>query len=218
MKIKKIKDDFGYIIKLQEKNIIFTISFGGNGDLYWQINNMDNEEDRLTYQPFLITKENMIVYELFEKLYNDIANCIVFEVCSIELNFCKTIEEIKKLHEKTKKLNEITKKSDNYNALFDGTNITWISDNRDYNNENLVKISKQEDSFLLEFYKIPKPKDFRLLDDDIYQIGIRFRNSGSFYSPFNNIFMKLYNSLYEYDLNNPQIHIEEYLYKKVIHK
>ena len=46
---------------------------------------------------------------------------------------------------------------------------------------------------------------------DPRRITVRFRNSGSRYDPFNIIFMKLYQGLYELDYEYHQIHIEEYL-------
>ena len=42
-------------------------------------------------------------------------------------------------------------------------------------------------------------------------IGIRFRNSGYRYEPFNIRFSKLYNSLCRIDPNYYQIQLEEYL-------
>ena len=49
-------------------------------------------------------------------------------------------------------------------------------------------------------------------------IGIRFRNSGSTYTPFNNVFMRMYNQFLEYEPDFHQIHIEEILYKEKVKK
>ena len=48
----------------------------------------------------------------------------------------------------------------------------------------------------------------------IQTFSIRISNSGSRYEPFNTVFMSMYKKLKEYDFNNHQIHIEEYLYNK----
>ena len=48
----------------------------------------------------------------------------------------------------------------------------------------------------------------------IQTFSIRISNSGSRYEPFNTVFMSMYKKLKEYDFNNHQIHIEEYLYSK----
>ena len=61
-----------------------------------------------------------------------------------------------------------------------------------------------------------------MLSDDNNEISssyipIRFRNSGSFYNPFNVLFMRMHNKMKKIDDVNDighQIHIEEYLYNK----
>ena len=48
-------------------------------------------------------------------------------------------------------------------------------------------------------------------------MGIRFRNSGSRYDPFNIVFMRMFLKLQQVDDINDfghQIHIEEFLYQK----
>lgn len=67
----------------------------------------------------------------------------------------------------------------------------------------------KEESFKVIFEKSKKSQDGIFIT-----YTIRFRNSGSRYNPFNINFMQMYNSLKEYDPNNHQIHIEEYLYKQ----
>lgn len=52
-------------------------------------------------------------------------------------------------------------------------------------------------------------------------MGIRFRNSGSRYEPFNMVFMRMFLQLQKVDDISDyghQIHIEEYLYKKSLVK
>ncbi len=80
---------------------------------------------------------------------------------------------------------------------------------------------EKHNSFLIEFYTQASIKGY---DEDFHtprHIPIRFRNSGSRYSPFNTVFMKMYNDLKEIDDINDyghQIHIEEYIYTKKLHK
>ena len=197
MQVNKTKDSFGYnVIELIENEITFTIFYGGNGDLYWKIlDNNDLIKDKdATYTPFIITKENMFIYNLFEDLF-------------------KRIQEKKPFKENDILFNEFKYDTYSYNELFDGNIITWISDDRDLDYDNLVKISKKEDTFLLEFSKYKKNDNEHYLSDfNPYVIHIRFRNSGSHYDPYNCTFMDMYNAFENYEPDHHQIHIEEHLY------
>ena len=77
----------------------------------------------------------------------------------------------------------------------------------------LVRISKQEDSILLEFIRQTKKDDqghTRL--PGFY--SIRFRTSGSTYTPCDLVFTRHFLKMQEYDFEAPQqIHIEELLYR-----
>lgn len=217
MKVTKEKSEFGLNVFLEEegKNISFT--FWGNGDLYWTIHSKRDEEN---YDYFIITKENYAIYSLFEKLFFDIENINIFDEEAIEFE-----DEIHEYFKDTKKENEEIKMRCrlfnhlHYNELFNDSNktITWYSDETAPEVANVLKIKKEEDIFKLEFYIQPYTKGY---DEDFHSsksIPIRFRNSGSRYSRFNTIFMKMYNSMKEIDDVNDighQIHIEEYLYNK----
>ena len=56
------------------------------------------------------------------------------------------------------------------------------------------------------------------MEDDIPgTMGIRFRNSGSRYMPFNAVFMRMFREMQNIDDVNDyghQMHMEEYLYEK----
>lgn len=195
MEVKKDNIEGYDSVTLIEENKQLQISFAPNLDLYWCFR--DGNDDITTYGTFLITKENYQIYELFEQLYSEIASCQVFDDDG---------------------LNEIEKQSGQYKELFNDEVITWISDDRDLENDNIVKMSKQEETFLLEFAKKEKKKDIQNLWDMSRRVSIRFRNSGSSYAPFNIPFMRMFNKLCEYDPEFHQINIEEYLYQKSIKK
>ena len=207
MKVESTKTEFGKKIDLIENNNIFTMLFGGNGDLYWSIKNLDNKE-KLFNEKFIITKENYFIYSLFETLYDDIVNCNIFKQEN-DLYY-SYVNGVYYNH-----LNDIVRESRAYHDLYDGNSITWVSDDRDLSFISSVKISMFQDYFLIEFMKEKQNVNSLgfLSYYEPFRISIRFRNSGSSYDYFNVLFMNMYNSLCNYDENYHQIHIEEYLYK-----
>lgn len=178
-----------FILK-RDDNKEFIISFQGNLDLYFSLNNFDDEPY------FIIDKSNYIIYELFDKLYNDIKKCNIFD---------------------EQKINKDHKKRYEYKKLFNNSIIEWKSD--DYPDEIApsFKIIKEKDYYLITFNPLKEDKDFDYYIEPQLNnwISIRIRNSGSKYSPFNIIFMKLYNSLCNINKEDlEQVHIQEYLLEK----
>ena len=168
-------------------NLELTISFEGNLDLYFGLNNFNDNPY------FIIDNSNYILYELFERLYNDIKHC----------NIYNDTEEYKNRYE--------------YKDLFKDNIITWKCDDYPIEIAPSFSIIKEKDKYIIKFEQVKKNENF----DNMFmfhsknRIGVRIRNSGSRYHPFNLIFMRLYNSLSnidEMDLN--QITIEEYLIEK----
>jgi len=102
----------------------FIISFQNNLDLYFSLVNFDDEPY------FIIDKSNSILYELFDKLYDDIKNCNIFD---------------------NDKLNKIELHRYEYKKLFNNDVIEWKSD--DYPDEiaQSFKIIKEKDFFKIEF-------------------------------------------------------------------
>ena len=98
----------------------------------------------------------------------------------------------------------------------DKKTITWYSDETARAVANYVTVTKQDESFKLEFQTQPYIAGY---DEEMNSCGtivIRFRNSGSRYNPFNIIFMRMYNNMQEVEDSHEighQIHIEEYLYE-----
>src|SRR5574344_821249 len=78
MNLIKRNNEIGTIdVFINEGNKILAILFGGNGDLYWTIHDMDAKAD-CNCIDFDITKENYGVYSLFKQLYDDIENVNIF--------------------------------------------------------------------------------------------------------------------------------------------
>ena len=185
LKYNKIKTDFGYTINIYDSNKILTITFGGNLDLYWYLSSKEKKE----VDTFEITKENYFLYSLFDILYNDIVNCNSFKVYDEELSFVNSIKELQKIYNRKKELNIIFSEYEEYKRLYNGEYICWYSDDDSIEDANYVKIIKDDDKYILEFFSNFKSNTLWLSNT------IRFRNSGSRYMPFNMIFMEMYNSL-----------------------
>ena len=201
MKVVKQESEFGLNIFLKEGKKYLAISYMGNLDLYWTIHSENVSED----SEFIITKENYKVYELFDLLFYDIKNINIWGMEDLD-----------------KDMYWLNNRS-YYNELYnDNTNtITWYSDETSYKVANILKITKDDESFKIRFYTQQYidgyDKDFHSL----HHIPIRFRNSGSRYEPFNVAFMNMYNNMKNVDDVNDyghQIHIEEYLYNSNIAK
>lgn len=209
--IQKYKNNTGtYDFYLTNENSILRIFFGGNGDLYFGSNMFKQSiEDE-----FLITKENIILYNLFDNLYKDFKEAKVYKIDDFELQFYKTKEEIQSKYDEYNEWNNKLKASYMYQKLFYNENsITWISDDSisfDENKSNTLKIIKEENKYKLKFTYYEKGFS--------YVRSIRIRNSRSRYNPFNIVMMNFFNELQKYDPNYHQIHIEEYLYNRSIKK
>ena len=203
--ISKYKSKFGASdICICDGDKKFQLFFGGDLDLYWASNDVVR---------FNITKENYFLYSLVEDLYERVKECRVFEVDDAELSFCDTSEDVDKLYKRKEESNKYLKRFGSYKKLFDSSTgiISWHDDESIFEEGNVVNIIPGDEEFVLEF--VPGIKC-----DPYDMIGIRFRNSGSTYTPFNSVFMRMFNQLQDYDPNNHQIHIEEYLYNQKVKK
>lgn len=225
--VLKDNDYEGKNIHFIEKNKILTITFMGNGDLYWIINNPDCKNNcKYSYDFFEITKENYQVYWAFEKLLTDIKDINIF--AEEEINFPSYLEtdEEKRQYMETLELNKKNYRKFNksyYNDLYDEekNTVTWVSDEAELDFSNKVSIKKLDDRFVLEFFQPPQMDEDERENLSLGAIGIRFRNSGSRYEPFNVIFMRMFQNLQNVDDVNDyghQINIEEYLYNKKLVK
>lgn len=209
IKIEKVENqNFPNIFdfKITNNNKCLYILFGGNGDLYFYV----NKKDDIKKINFEITKENYFLYSLFEELFDRIINCKIHEIDEFQIEQCETLEELNELLKYYEKWNLDEKESYSYQTLVIDNHISYRHDDECFEEANILNIYKEDNKFKLEFILQNKKMS--------HYIDVRIRNSGSRYIPFNQVFMKLYNSLQEYDPNYQQIHIEEYMYQKMLKK
>ena len=227
MNITEIETPYGYSdFHIEKDNQRLGIVFGGNGDLYWILDNSQIDPD--TYEEyrkelespyqdkFIITKENYFIYQLFDELIQDIEDSRIYlpTINELELEFNFFGEEKRETSEdRCKRLNEEHKKYYRYKLLFEDGVICWHSDEHIFEDADRVKIYRLNDEIILEFSRPPVKKE-----EHIYRMpgttGVRFRNSGSTYDPYNVIFMRMFQRLQEYNPEYHQIHIEELEYQK----
>ena len=204
--------DYGFKdITLIDGNLRLNMSTYGNGDLYWTI--MDDSK-LIKNMFFTITRENGAVYSAFQDLFADIENV---NVCTLDdiLNNNYEVEKYNKIYrEKALKYDFY-----HYFELYDEENeiITWCSDELNHDDANILKIRKIDDEFELEF--IPKSILLGFINgsSNIGRVTIKFCNSGSYYAPFNVMFMRLFNKLQLVDDVKDikhQVSIDEYMYNK----
>lgn len=182
---------YDYVLMNEEQSKFLAITFQGNLDLYFTMYNRE-KTDRTEF--FDITKSNYTLYEMFERLYNDIMENRI--------------------------LKDETSESEDYNEsikykyqglpIVKDERVIWISDDScetDLEKCNSLTIIKYPDTITLKF-KLNDKEDF-------YNRSIRISNSGSRYEPYNICFMNLYNNLQTYDPNFHQVHIEEIPFQKL---
>lgn len=220
MRIIKTETEFGPHIFLEENDKRLCIMFCGNLDLYWALDSKNVEKDN----KFVITKENYIIYQQFEMLFNDIKSLDIHGEYKFPF-YIKTRKEKKiyygDMYEEIKEKEELYKKRNfgNYNSLYNAKEktITWYSDETHQSVANYLKIIKQRNSFEVVFGFQPYIDGY---DRDFHtrkSISVRFRNSGSRYNSFNVVFMRMYKRMQEVaDIEKEyhQIDIEEYIYQK----
>ena len=156
---KEFKD-----IRIKSGNKILLMCFIGNQDLYWAINKSSSDSLKESIE---ISNEDRDIFELFDNLYNDVKDC-------------------KPHGKKDRYFQNVLAVRNFFNE--EAKTIEWHSDETYFDSDDVVKIIKQKENYHLEF---TRPKKY----EDPYHwysprmISIRFRNSGSYYSPFNIIFM-----------------------------
>ncbi len=221
---KERKDGNYYDFVFQrDGNKTLSIFFGGNLDLYFSLENFDDDPT------FIIGKDYYEIYMLFDKLYSSVINADIYgEITEEEKDhlifmnkinqddYHREIEELKR----RERYRKFLKNSHQYKNLVQDGLIIWLSDEYFDEVAPFVKIKKQENVYILEFGKSKIPLEYQndadLMLMDPRRITVRFRNSGSRYDPFNIIFMGLYQGLCNLDYEYHQIHIEEYLQESKI--
>ena len=100
----------------------------------------------------------------------------------------------------------------NPQRLLKNNDIEWHSDDFDYENASCVFIHKGLDCYQITFKKSNQTQYMPVT------YWVRFRTNGSRYNLYNMYFIKMYENLIQYDENDTQIYIEEYLYQQKILK
>lgn len=184
MKITKEKDLNGYDeIKMFEDNMIFTISFGGNGDLYWDLRNTEDIDMESKEESFRICKDDGLIYDLFQTLYYRVSNHQIFQVKKDKEAFCR---------------NEELSKHPYFEMLCDGEYIEWHSDNEPFETGNRLFMfyDSVTGEIVIKINIVSRRYDF---------LDVCFSNSGSRCMPFHIAFYEHYKELCERDLtlNSP---------------
>ena len=225
MEVIKSRSEVGtYDISIKESETkSLALVWGGNGDLYWLLDNLEDIDvkDDPMYDSFNITKENYALYSLFEELYDDLMQGRIYLPeqhmnTNVEDLTEEEKEEVERFNayeiEHAASENEDIKQSRRYQLLTADNVVTWYSDEEQRSHAEIVRISKQEDSILLEFIRQTKKDDQGQTRLPGYY-SIRFRTSGSTYTPCDLVFTRQFLKMQEYDFDAPQqIHIEELLY------
>lgn len=198
MKITKRKSEIGtYDIRIEaNEDKHLDVLFGGNGDIYWIYDNYevaDVEEDYM-YEAFEIPSTEPGIYKIFNELYEDLVNCRIFVP---EINELYP-GQIKEDEERCRRSNEDLKKDYRYNLLVKDKVITWYSDEEYREIAEIVRITKTETGILLEFIRQSARDDMGSLRLPGWY-SIRFRTSGSTYTPCDMVFWRHFNNLQNYE-------------------
>lgn len=196
------------------------IIFGGNLDLYFILNNFDNDPT------FYIGIDNYELYRIFDTLYNDVmnGNVICDDIDDSFLMFDDEEDYRKKELRKEKNRNRALNLAYNTGLIDDDESIVWMSDDYPDDSAPYFKIDRLDNAYKITFLiNTPDRKLYGEERDALadYKDGftsVRIRNDGSTYQMFNVPFMKAYNALCEMELDEPQIHIAEYLLDEYLEK
>ncbi len=191
MEISRKKDSLGYdVIKMTKEGITLTIFFGGNGDLYWDLMNLDDFESQ--DESFVISPSDGPIFELFRRLFCSIATHQIFEVDEVEASFCSTPEALERIRAQKVKENESLSRHPYFNDLCNGSYVQWHSDNEPFETGNILTILlDRAGRVIINIKRVSREYDF---------LNVCFTQSGSRYRPFDLAFYKNYTELCEMDL------------------
>ena len=159
---KEFKD-----VRIKAGNKILLMCFMGNQDLYWAINTSSFDSLKESIE---ISSEDKDIFELFDNLYNDVKDC-------------------KPYGKKDKYFQHVLADRNFFNE--EAKTIEWHSDETYFDSDDIVKIIKKDDKYRIEFTRPEEYEDPFYLGN-AHMISIRFRNSGSYYHPFNAVFMRMF--------------------------
>ncbi len=198
MKVSKTKSEIGtYDIRIEEsEDKKLDVLFGGNGDIYWVYDNLEvmfDETDSM-YESFLVPQKEEGLYDIFNELYEDLINCRIFVPEVNEL----WEGQLKEDELRCQRSNEELKNDYRYKLLVQDGVITWYSDEEYRAIAEIVRITKVDTGILLEFIR-------QSLKDDMGfsrmpgWYSIRFRLSGSIYTPCEAVFWRHFDNLQHYE-------------------
>ena len=195
IELKQSKNYYNYdVFDIVTNEGILEISYQNNLDLYWAYKYKDTIDKEDKIKEIIIDKENYYIYLLFDELYDSI----------------KTHDPWK--YFPSKDIFSHNKNTIDYNNLYHDDMITWYSD--DFANTNLASnfsIKKEEDKYIVT---IVRSEEEPTNGNYFKTFSVRIRTSGSRYGEYYIAFMTMYQKLKQYNYNNHQIHIEEYLYNQ----
>ena len=215
--LEKYIEDFGRV-NLVRDGLKLSIYFAPNLDVYLAINGGNNSS-------FIIGKDNALIYDYFDKLYNDITTYNIYPFNEKEIlnraemeerDYHKVLEDAQRFYQERRDL--LKAKAKWSNLVKDGV-INWSSDDYDEDVAPKFKIEKRKNAYIITFLveKPQNPLEMGLFNYN--NISVRVRMSGSRYEPFNQAFMNLYTNLKNLALEKgQQISIDEYLIRQRVLK
>ena len=192
MEIIREKDSLGFdVIRMTKESMTLTIFFGGNGDIYWNLNNLDDFDSQ--DESFIISPSDGPIFELFQRLFFNIATHQIFRIDEVEASFCRTPEALERLRAQKQKDNESLSTHPYFDDLCNGSYVKWHSDNEPFETGNvLTLLLDQAGNVIINIKRISRGYDF---------LNVCFTHSGSRYSPFDLAFYDNYRELCEMDLS-----------------
>ena len=170
-KISNFNDGSFTAIMLKKENSYMEILLGGNLDLYFKFYSRVGNT-------FEINKDDN-VYQSFLDLYNKIKDNNVFEVNKNEI-LDVTPEEVEYQYDLMNELNERAKSRGHYKELFKNEIVTFKTDSSDVS-KDYMKIEKDDENIKFTFNN--------------YASIVKVCNSGSYYDPYNILFMQCFSDL-----------------------
>ena len=147
MVVKKEKNSNGcYDISLvAEDGKVLQMSFAGNLDLYWYLYDSKNNYENPKMN-FVVTKENFYIWNLFDQLYNSVANYwddvyknSLFRAYFGDQEYFERYTELLRKHDE----------SNTQRLMKDGV-IEWHHDDHPYDEANIMRMYKDGDNYVVE--------------------------------------------------------------------
>lgn len=171
-------------ISIDDNN--FSITFMGNGDLYWIYNPDKFNKDSYT---FVVDMENHFLYYAFKELFDSIKNNCINGYYLEEYRSSTNV------------------------GLYNNGTITWYSDDDEIDKANSLSIKEINNSYVVTFTKNNKNerKDFNNLSIRICNSGSRY---SPYNVPFMNMYNKISN--YDYQIHIEDIIYKKRKFNKKI--